>query len=153
MQEIYWGKCLWNTEGRGSRGRLQDSQIMVQVWHTGKEREEERGLGRKHLRLQCISEEISATPCGAGVNIAHLKCPMLGRSGPAPVPLLYWIISWEQHGESMVLAWLLWQLETPPRKFFLESRSEWHTSLADKMTSELLCKSDSKCQSADARES
>lgn len=54
----------------------------------GKKRQKEGGLGGKSLGLQWNSEQVSARPWGAQINIAHLRDSVLGRNGPAPVPLL-----------------------------------------------------------------
>lgn len=88
VQEVYWGKHMWDITGRSGQGELARPQVRLLC----KERGKEGGLAGQGLRPQCSSQKASVgsslsvrgTPCQG--QKAGLRGPgrarMLGRKSP-----------------------------------------------------------------------
>lgn len=81
MQEIYWRRYLWGKMRKGARGGSESCQIMMQVWPQWR-REGRMVLGRKHLRRQCISEEVQWGCWEILQTVFHLRSPFSPRNSP-----------------------------------------------------------------------
>ena len=119
MQELYWVKCLQKI--RDSRVGGVKLLTTVQVWPLWMERGKEGGSGRKSLRLQHCSEEAVAGWWGAPSK----ACPLEESHGVgwwpsfcSPSMLSH---GWKQPGETMIMLWILWQIQR------LEAISQLHS--------------------------